>query len=179
MSSFIPKAKSSTVPPAGLAFFAGVYIFMYDGAMKVIFLKDVGGVGQTGQVKDVADGYAMNFLIARGLALQATPEKVAEHAKRTAAETSARKDAEVKLATAIQSLEGARIELKSKASEKGGLFRSIGAGEIKAAVASQRSVEVPQTAVHIEVPIKTLGEHPVEFSAAGVQAKALVIVSAA
>lgn len=42
--------------------------------MKVILLKDVGGVGQHGEIKDVADGYAMNFLIGRGLAQQATPE---------------------------------------------------------------------------------------------------------
>ena len=52
--------------------------------MKVIFLKDVGGVGQRGSIKEVSDGYAMNFLIAQGLAVQATPEKVAAHARQEA-----------------------------------------------------------------------------------------------
>ena len=47
--------------------------------MKVIFTKDVGGVGVRGTVKDVSDGYAQNFLIARGLAEQATTEKLAAH----------------------------------------------------------------------------------------------------
>ena len=48
-------------------------------SMKVIFLKDVAKVGQHGKMKDVADGYALNFLIPRGLAIQATPDKVAAH----------------------------------------------------------------------------------------------------
>jgi hypothetical protein len=49
--------------------------------MKVLFKKDVGGVGQRGTIKDVSDGYALNFLIPQGLAEQATPEKIATHQK--------------------------------------------------------------------------------------------------
>ena len=61
--------------------------------MQIILLQDVGGVGKRHEVKDVADGYALNFLIPRGAAEQATPERLASHEKRIA-ELSAEKERE-------------------------------------------------------------------------------------
>ena len=77
--------------------------------MKVIFLKDVGGVGQKGSVKDVADGYAMNFLIAQGLAVQATNDMLAAHAKRQAEETAQKEKETQALTKAVEGLRGAPI----------------------------------------------------------------------
>lgn len=146
--------------------------------MKVIFLKDVGGAGRTGEVKDVSDGYAMNFLIPRGLAGQATPDTLAAHEKRVAAETAAKKEEAEKLATAIQSLEGARVEIKARATEKGGLFKSIGTKEITAAIAVEWNIHIPESVIVLMQPIKTMGEYPAVAAALGVKAEMTVVVAA-
>src|SRR3989344_8336044 len=134
--------------------------------MKIIFLKDVGGAGRAGEVKEGVDGYALNFLIPRGLAEQATKEKVAAHEKRAAAEAAAKSEVAAKLANAIQSLEGARVEIKARATEKGGLYKSIGAKEIAAALTTERGVHISEEDVQVKQSIKTTGEHNVSLSAA-------------
>lgn len=132
--------------------------------MKVIFLKDVGGVGQKGAVKDFSDGYAMNFLIAKGLAVPATPERIAEM-ERERKEKEAHHAIEMHLLEAdIHSLEGARIEMQARASEKGGLFKAITVADIAAAIAQEHHVRVPMPFVHT-TPIKTVGEHAIQIAA--------------
>lgn len=147
--------------------------------MKVILLKDVGGVGRAGTVVEVADGYAMNFLIGRGFAEQATPKKLATHEKHAAEVSATKKAGEEKLAKAISSLEGARVEIKVRATEKGGLFKSIGTKEVVAALAEQKNVHIPEEAIHIEQPIKTVGEHSIHLSAFEAKAKIVFVVVAA
>ena len=135
--------------------------------MKVIFLKDVGGVGRAGEVKDVADGYAQNFLISRGLAEQATSEKLAGHEKRTVEVATQKEREEAKLKEAVEGLRGARIELKVRATEKGGLFKTIGPKEIADALLAQKGVTVPAEAVKPLEPVKTTGDHIIKISALG------------
>ena len=147
--------------------------------MKIIFLKDVGGSGRAGEVKEIADGYAFNFLIPRGLAEQATPEKIAAHAKRSAELAAARKEEEAKLAKLVQALEGARVELKVRATEKGGLFKSIGKKEIASAIKEQKNSAVPEDMIQLESPIKTVGEHPVTISAGNAKAQLTLSIKAA
>jgi len=147
--------------------------------MKVILLKDVGGVGRSGTVVEVADGYAMNFLIGRGMAEQATPKKLAHHEKHLAEAFATKKAGEEKLAKAIQAFEGARVEIKVRATEKGGLFKSIGSKEVVAALAEQKNVHIPEEAIQIEHPIKQVGEHSIHLSAFGAKAKMIFVVAAA
>lgn len=147
--------------------------------MKVILLQDVGGVGQRGEVKDVADGYAQNFLILRGLAEQATKEKIAAHEKRATEEMVAKKEGEEKLTKTIQSLEGARIELKVRATEKGGLFKTIGPKEITQALKDQKGVQLPVEAVIPLEPIKTIGDHIIKISALGAESEIILKIAAA
>jgi len=144
--------------------------------MKVILLKDVGGVGKHGDVKDVADGYGQNFLVARGLAVQATPEKLAVHQKNAALREAENKKAEEAVARAVKSLEGHRVELKVRATEKGGLFKSIGPSDIKRALGRD---DIPESAIKLDKPIKEVGEHEVVLEAGGAQGKMVVAVSAA
>src|SRR3989338_8530303 len=116
--------------------------------MKVIFLKDVGGAGRMGEIKEVSDGYVMNFLIPRGLAIQATKEKIAEHEK-LAAESAAQKEKEAEALKAIvQGLRGARIEMKLRATEKGGLFKAVGPKEAAQALKAQKEATLPMEAIH-------------------------------
>ena len=146
--------------------------------MKVILLKDIGGVGRAGEVKDIADGYVMNFLIPRGLAEQATPEKVATHAKKQAELTAQKEKDEEKLKTVVQSLMGARIEMKLRATEKGGLFKAVGPKEITQALKEQKDVMLPMEAIHPLEPIKTIGDHVIKISAAGAESELMLKVIA-
>ncbi len=145
--------------------------------MQIILLQDVGGVGKRHEVKDVADGYALNFLIPRGLAEQATSDRLASHEKRMAESAALKREEEDKLTKAIQSLENATITLKLRATEKGGLFKSVGPKEIVAAIQRERAVEVPEEAIRISQPIKTVGEHRVLIEAEGGKASITVAVA--
>jgi len=147
--------------------------------MKVIFLKDVGGVGQKGGIKDVADGYALNFLIPQGLAVQATKEKVAMHEKEQKNIVAAReKEAQV-MKERVQALNGARIEMTIRATEKGGLFKSVGPKEIAKALQEQANADIPLDAIHPLEPVKTTGDHIIKISAAGADSEVILKVKAA
>ena len=147
--------------------------------MKVILLKDVRGVGQPGQVKEVAEGYARNFLLPRKLAEVATPKKVAEIEKNAAAREEARQKEEEQLANKIGSLRGKAVAVAARATEIGGLFKTLGAADISRAIREQHSVEIPEASIKINEPIKTVGEHVVELKAKSAQAPFGVIVTAA
>ena len=142
--------------------------------MKVLFLKDVGGVGQAGKIKEVADGYAFNFLIARGLAVQATPERIAEYEAKQKVQGEAHAKEEATLAKAVQSLEGSRIEMKVRATDKGGLFKSITAADIQKSL----KANIPEAAILLEKPIKQTGEYGIKISAAGAESTVTLVVAA-
>ena len=144
--------------------------------MKIILLKDVGGVGQRGNVKEVADGYALNHLIPRGLAEQATPQKVAAHAAMQEKESESRKKEEQALIAKAQGLEGARIELIARATDKGGLFKSLGVADIQKSILAQKNIDIPTSVIALEKPIKELGEHTVELKTPGSSARLTVVV---
>jgi len=143
--------------------------------MKVIFVRDVARVGQTGQVKEVADGYALNFLIARGLAVQATSDAIKKHAAKVQKDWEAKEKEHAALATLIQSVEGARVEMKARATEKGGLFKSITAPDIIKALGKPVPVEM----VQLHKPIKAVGEYQIKIRSAGAESHILVAVQAA
>lgn len=147
--------------------------------MKVVMLQDVGGVGQRGTVVDVSDGYALNFLIPNGKAVQATPEKEAEARRRIASDNEAKEKEAAALRAAVHAMSGARIELRAKASEKGGLFKSIGAHDIARAILDKKGARIPETAVVMERAIKETGEHPVIIRAAGEEARIVLAIIAA
>lgn len=133
-------------------------------------LKDVGGVGQRGKIIEVSDGYALNFLIAKGNAVQATPDKVAEVEKANAivAKNAAEKSAAMD--QAVRALEGTSIHMKVKVNEKGHLFKKI-TGED---VAKELKLS-PDMIVGFDSPIKESGEHKIKIASAG--AKATVILT--
>ena len=147
--------------------------------MQIILLQDVGGVGKRHEVKDVADGYALNFLIPRGAAEQATPERLASHEKRIAELSAEKEREEAALKAIVESLRGARIELKVRATEKGGLFKLIGSKEIAAALKEQKQVALPLEAIKPLEPIKMTGDHIIKISAAGVESEIMLKIIAA
>src|SRR3989338_9386507 len=106
--------------------------------MKVILLKDVRGVGLHGEIKNVADGYAINGLFPKKLAEAATAEKIADvEAKRVAHEAEIQKEAE-QLDNKVAALRGKTITISSRATEKGGLFKAVQEKEIGRASRRER-----------------------------------------
>lgn len=146
--------------------------------MKVIMLKDVGGVGRRGEVKDVSDGYGLNHLIAHGFAQQATPEKIKAHEEATKKESEARAKEEQALIAKVRSLEGARVEIGARATEKGGLFKSLGVLDIQKAIREQKNIEIPAECISLEKPIKEIGDHEIQLKTADVKSRLLVAVKA-
>lgn len=129
--------------------------------MKVILKENVKGVGQKYEIKNVADGYANNFLIPRKLAEYASPEAVkkAEILKSTmAAEMEIKEKLTEKQ---IEMLKGVKVVLKKKGNEKGHLFEKIHPQEISEALKEQAKIEINQEFLVIEKPIKEMGEHTV------------------
>src|SRR4051812_34032263 len=93
--------------------------------MKVILLKDVRGVGQHGEIKNVADGYAINKLFPTKLAEPATDEKIKQIEAQKVQADAARAKEEAELDTKVQALRGKKVTLAARATEKGGLFKNV------------------------------------------------------
>jgi large subunit ribosomal protein L9 len=129
--------------------------------MKVLFKQDVQGVGRAGQVKDVADGYARNYLIPRGLAVSATPAALKQVADVQAA--AARRAAEDEQAAheLKQRLEAQPIVLQSKAGTSGRLYGSITTADVADAVQRQLGASIDRREVEIPEPIRQLGSYQV------------------
>ncbi len=125
--------------------------------MKVILLDDVAKVGRRGEVRDVSDGYARNFLIPKKLALGASAGnlKNLEHIKKQQDSKADRiKDDAHELQRQIEAL---TYEERRQASEEGKLFGSVTSQDI-ADFLGRHGVKIERRRIHLDEPIKTLGE---------------------
>jgi large subunit ribosomal protein L9 len=135
--------------------------------MKVVLRDDVEKLGQKGDIVDVADGYARNFLVPRGLAMKAENGVVrqaeAMRRNRSAKEQRDREAAQ----TLADRLTGKTLSVPARAGEAGKLFGSITAADIVAAVADQWGVEIDRRRLGLDEPLKELGtvELPVRLHA--------------
>lgn len=132
--------------------------------MKIILTKDVPDLGSTGDVVDVADGYARNYLVPRKLAVKATRGAL----QQAEAMVAARKERETKLkadADQIRStLEGTKVVVAARAGDEGKLYGSIGPGDVAEAIAKFTGVQVDRKAIEIESPIRAIGLHQVSVN---------------
>jgi large subunit ribosomal protein L9 len=128
--------------------------------MKVILLDDVAKVGRRGEVRDVSDGYARNFLIPKKLALTATPGnlKGLDHIKRQQEAKAGRikSDADV----LRERIEALVFEVRRQASEEGKLFGSVTSQDV-AEFLEQHALKIERRRIHLDEPIKALGESSV------------------
>ena len=132
--------------------------------MKVILLKDVPLLGVTGDVREVKDGYARNYLLPRGLAAPATEGRLQSlaHAREAAEQRQARLQKDVSaLKTQLESLV---VEIRARAGEDGRLFGSVTAQDIADAI-SRKGIEVSKKQVDVPEPLKATGFYkiPVRF----------------
>ncbi len=145
--------------------------------MKVILLQKVPGLGDIDQVKEVADGYARNFLFPRHLAVQATATTLADMAAHKKKEA---KQAERDLheqQTLAEKLEGLAIEIKEKVSEKGQLYAAVGPARVVTELA-KRGLTVERNQIQMK-PIKEAGEFEALVKLRhGLEATVNIIISA-
>ncbi|MGE5894681.1 MAG: 50S ribosomal protein L9 [bacterium] len=125
--------------------------------MKVILKEDVSNLGNIGDIVNVATGYARNYLIPRNLAVEANPRnlKTFEHVKRVVAVKAEKvKKEKHSLADKLSSL---KLTFVAKAGDDGKLFGSITSMDIQKELSSQ-GIEIDRKKIHVEPPIKRIGE---------------------
>lgn len=129
--------------------------------MKVIFLQDVPRVAKAGETKQVANGYARNFLIPRKLALLATSSALKEAELHIQRESEREQQFAAELSELAQQLDGYAINLKAKVVEEDRLYGSIRDSDIADQLSQLTGVEIEKRKIDLEEPIRTLGEHEV------------------
>lgn len=129
--------------------------------MRVVLRTDVAGVGKKGDILEVADGFARNFLLPKGRAIVATPGVQAQaDAMRRSRDVRDARDREGAEAVA-RKLVPLVIRIAAKAGREGRLFGSVTAADVAEAVIAQANVELDRRKLHIEEPIRTVGSHEV------------------
>lgn len=147
--------------------------------MKMILLKDVAGVGKRDEIKEIADGYALNYLIPNGLAAQATKEKIVETEKRRLQAKKRSAEDEKKLVDALEKLTGKTIIIEAKANEQGHLFKGISKKDIAERIARETGAAVDMDMIEgVEHSTKQTGEYPIRISASGKEVSLTLVVKA-
>ena len=132
--------------------------------MKVIFLQDVSRIGKKYDIKEVNDGYAMNFLLPRKLVVTATPRAVAELEMRKKEIVLKREVQENLLLKNLEAIKGKVVTIKGKANDKGHLFSAIHKKEIIEEMKKQLNAEISEEFIILEKPIKEIGECEIPIS---------------
>ena len=129
--------------------------------MKVILRSDVADVGKKGDIVEVADGFARNYLVPKGYALKATDGNIEQAASmrrardiRDAKDRGAAEEVAQKLVPKV-------ITVKVKAGAEGRLFGSVTSSDVATAVQEQTGIELDRRKLHLDEPIKSLGTHQV------------------
>ena len=129
--------------------------------MEVLLIQDVEGLGQAGEIKEVAGGYARNYLIPKGYAVPAdkSARKRAAALREAAEKRRARQVAEAQ--TLADRLNALTLRFQAKVGEKGRLYGSITSGDIAEAIEREIGQEVDRRRIQLEHPIRELGTHKV------------------
>lgn len=128
--------------------------------MKVILLKDVENLGKKDEVKNVANGFARNFLFPKKLAKIATKQVIAELEKQRELEKKEAEEALKATQEIVSKIDGLEIEVPAKTDEQGKLYGSINEVEINK-IFKERGFKIKRNQIKIPQPIKEIGEYPV------------------
>lgn len=125
--------------------------------MKVILLKDVKAQGKKGDLIDVSDGYANNFLLKKGLAMLATKQAINELEGKKGAEMFHKNMEEQKAKNIADRLKDIKVSLKAKAGKEGKLFGSVTSKDVADALYEQYNISVDKRKIDLPDGIKTCG----------------------
>ncbi len=146
--------------------------------MKVIFLKQVARVGRKYDVKDVADGYALNFLFPQGMAEMANEKSLARLEKLKETQVATEKVQADLLAKNLKSLKEVVVTIDAKANEKGHLFAAIHKDELAALLSKQTNIIVPESSIELPKALKEVGEYDIEVKAGESTGSFKVVINA-
>jgi len=146
--------------------------------MKIILLKDTKKVGKKYEIKDVADGFAVNSLIPGGFAIIANAGniKLMEGKKGSDLANNAKTEAEI--SKALNDIGGMAIEIKGKMNDKGSLFAGIHKEQISAEVKKQNGANIQPEYIILDKPIKEVGEHAIKVKVGNKEAQFKLVVKA-
>lgn len=144
--------------------------------MKVILLQDIENLGKKDEVKEVANGYARNFLLPRKLVMIATKEAIKQLELRKETEAKKAEEELKKIQEIAKNLDGLEIEIPVKIDENGQFYGSITAFKLSK-ILKEKGYNISKNQIKLEKPIKEVGEYDVvvEFPH-GLEAKIKVIV---
>ncbi len=147
--------------------------------MKVLLVKDVKGLGKDGDVKDVSDGYARNFLLAKNFAIAATTKALRTHSEKVSAKERDDHLEKSVYSDLAQRLNGTKISFKDKVSEKGVYFASITARRI-AQELQKKKLDVTERMIVLKSPIKEPSRQTVEINLPhGFKASVIIVAGSA
>ena len=130
--------------------------------MRVILKAEVRGLGRTGDIKDVADGYARNYLLPKGLAIEATGSELKHLAQERQAEKTKKDRAHHDAEELARRIGEVTLVFKLKAGAQGKTFGSVTTKEIAEALRKEARADIDKTKVVLHEPLKSLGVHKVE-----------------
>jgi len=145
--------------------------------MKVVFLKDVSTKGKKGEIRDVANGYARNFLFPRGLAMPATAGalKAAKTQSEEKSQHQTRQQEEIN--ELIQQLEEKELHLKARAGAKGRLHGAITSADIAHGLSQLVNIEIDKKKIELDKPLHHLGSYEITIILAkGSEARIKVVI---
>ena len=125
--------------------------------MKVILQQDVKGQGKKGQLVEVSDGYARNFLLAKKLAVMATPENINTMKQQEKAKKAQEAAEKAEAQATAKKLESITVKVAAKAGEGGRLFGAVTAKEVAEALSAQHGIAINKAKLVMEEPIKACG----------------------
>ena len=129
--------------------------------MRIVLRSDIDEVGKKGDIVDVADGFARNFLIAKGMAFRATDGVIGQaQSMRRSRDLKDARDREA-AETIARTLVPSVITIPAKAGPEGKLFGSVTSADLAAAISAQVGVDLDRRRLHLPEPIKTVGTHSV------------------
>jgi large subunit ribosomal protein L9 len=130
--------------------------------VRVILRREVAGLGRPGDVKDVADGYAQNFLLPRGFAVEATAGEMKVLARARDAKQAKQDRAHADAEELAKRLSDMTLMFRLKAGGQGKTFGSVTSKDVADALKRELKVDIDRTKVHLPEPLKALGVHKVE-----------------
>lgn len=129
--------------------------------MQIILLQDVKALGKKGELVNVSDGYARNFILPKKVGLEANAKNLNDLKLQKAAEEKKQKEILEEAKALAKDLESKTLELKIKTGEGGRTFGSISSKEIAQELKTQYSLDIDKKKLQINDPIKTIGTHTV------------------
>ena len=129
--------------------------------MKVILLEDVKSLGKKGQIVNVSDGYARNFVLPKKVGVEATEKNKNDLKLQKAHEDKVAAEKLQEAKDLAKKLEGMKIEVKLKAGENGSVFGSVSSKEIAEAAKKQWDMDLDKKKIVVDTPIRSFGMHEV------------------